>query len=109
MKRSRTVLAFGLAGVGIVAALSGASAQSTLPDGPGKEVVEQNCVACHGLEVVTAQRRTPDGWVEIVNTMVGNGASLTDDQYKQVVAYLQTHLGPVSGSTAAPVTAHAAK
>lgn len=109
MKRSGMALTLVLAGVGIVGALSAASAQSTLPDGPGKEVVEQNCTACHGLEVITAQRRTPDGWAEIVNTMVGNGASLTDDQYKQVVAYLQTHLGPVSRSTAAPTAAHAAK
>jgi hypothetical protein len=35
-----------------------AHAQSGLPDGPGRTVVERMCTTCHGLNVFTGQRMT---------------------------------------------------
>ena len=89
-----------LLGGGILLPTSGASAQSAdLPEGPGKAFAVENCSACHGLEIVTAQRRSSDEWQEVVNRMITNGDDMTEDQYTEVVAYLGTYLGtePVSG------------
>ena len=65
---------------------------SDLPDGPGKDVVLSSCTACHGIDLIVGQKRTPDEWGQVVDRMVGNGASLSDEQYKAVVTYLQTNL-----------------
>ena len=88
---------------GAFVALSPASAQSAdLPDGPGKALVQQSCTNCHGADLITAQRRSPDEWTEVVNRMVGNGASLTEEQNNAVLAYLGTYLGKGSTAGAAP-------
>lgn len=73
---------------------------SDLPEGAGKDIVLNSCTACHGIDVIVGQRRTPDEWGQVVDRMVGNGASLSDDQYKAVVTYL-------SASLAAPAAAAA--
>jgi mono/diheme cytochrome c family protein len=94
MKLVKASLALGVLGGSILFAL-GASAQSSeLPDGPGKALASENCSACHGLELVTAQRRSPEEWEQVVNRMIANGDTLTEDQYNEVVAYLGTYLGP---------------
>jgi len=83
-----------LLGGGILLSASGASAQSAdLPEGPGKAFAVENCAGCHGLEVVTAQRRSSDEWQEVVNRMITNGDAMTEEQYTEVVAYLGTYLG----------------
>lgn len=89
-------------GAGTFVALSPANAQSAdLPEGPGKALVQESCTTCHGADLVTAQRRSPDEWTEVVNRMVGNGAELTEEQNKAVLAYLGTYLGKGSGTAAA--------
>lgn len=106
MKRSKAVAVLGGVGVAMIVALGGVRAQSPeLPEGPGKAVVAENCTACHGPEVVTAQRRTPQDWAEVVNRMVANGAALTDGQYKEVLAYLDATLGKAPGDAASKTTA----
>ena len=39
-----------------------AVAAQTLPDGPGKELVETICSACHSLANVTTQQKTREEW-----------------------------------------------
>ncbi len=81
--------------------MSRVSAESAeLPDGPGKAVVMENCTACHGSEVITAKRRPPEEWDQIVNRMLSNGAVLTDDQQAKVVTYLKTYLAATSTAPA---------
>ena len=107
MKYCRSALTLGIVGVGAALfPLRAVDAQSTeLPEGPGRAVLLENCTACHGAEQITAQRRSSDEWEQVVNRMIGNGASLTDDQYKEVVAYLGTYLGKAAASGAAPASA----
>jgi len=69
-----------------------------LPPGDGREVVQSICTACHGIDVIVSQRHTPDEWRDVVSGMVGNGASLTDDQFAVVVKYLSTALAPRSST-----------
>lgn len=66
----------------------------TLPEGPGKAVVERMCKGCHGLENVIRARRTRDRWTEIVDDMVARGAKGTDSEADEVIEYLATHFGP---------------
>jgi len=59
-----------------------------LPAGKGKELVENSCGSCHGLDVVVAQHATKDGWASIVDYMVSRGATGTPDEIKTIVEYL---------------------
>jgi mono/diheme cytochrome c family protein len=67
--------------------------QVTLEDGSGKDLVEKNCVLCHGLDRVTATNRSGKGWQTIVGTMKFFGAPLSDDDEKTITAYLDSKYG----------------
>jgi len=59
-----------------------------LPAGKGKDLVENTCQSCHGLDVIVAQNETRDGWASIVDTMVQRGASGTPEELQIIVDYL---------------------
>src|SRR6266705_1014086 len=43
----------------------------TLPDGPGKEMVQTSCTKCHGANlIVNSGGYTRQGWEDLFNTMV---------------------------------------
>lgn len=79
-----------------------------LPDGPGKAVVQTACAQCHGVDVIVAQRHSRDEWTEVVSRMVGNGAQLSDENFKAAVDYLATHLGPLGQAPISPAPSPAA-
>ena len=81
------------------------SAAQELPSGDGRDTVESACTACHGPDLIVSERHTQDEWRDIVSKMVGNGASMTDDQFATVVKYLSTTLAP---NAKTGTTAHAA-
>lgn len=97
-----TLIAAALLG-GLSAA--GASAAQDLPPGAGREVVQTACTQCHGSDVIAAQGHTEEEWKEVLARMIGNGASLDDNQFVTVLNYLSTALGPAG---AAKPTAQAA-
>jgi cytochrome c5 len=59
-----------------------------LPDGPGKEVVLNICTQCHDLQRVRRERRSAEGWAEILQAMLNEGAPLTDEDFATVLRYL---------------------
>ena len=59
-----------------------------LPPGKGKDLVENTCGSCHGLDVVVAQHATKDGWSSIVDYMVSRGATGTPEEISTIVDYL---------------------
>jgi len=67
-----------------------------LPEGKGKDTVEQVCGACHGTDLVSSRRATKQGWSYIVDDMVSRGASATNDQIKEINDYLTKYLGQVN-------------
>ena len=83
------LLLFGVA----VLAFSQTKPSPTLPEGPGKAVVEKMCKGCHGLENVVRSRRTKDKWSDIVDDMIARGAKGTDSEADEVIEYLSTHFG----------------
>ncbi len=112
VKSARALVAMGVLGVSLVVGGSiflpagGANAQAAgLPDGPGRAFATENCSACHGIELVTAQRRTAEEWEQIVNRMIANGDTLTQDEYNEVVAYLGTYMGKDVVAAAEPASA----
>src|SRR5580704_7112405 len=70
-------------------AMSLAVAQAQdLPAGKGKELVENTCGSCHGLDVVVAQHANRDGWASIVDYMVSRGATGTPAEIQTIIDYL---------------------
>jgi len=88
MKRSILLVSF----LGFGLAQSQAVAQD-LPAGKGKELVENICAACHGVDVITSQKNTAQGWSSTVDDMVSRGAGGTEDELKTIVEYLTKNFG----------------
>jgi len=64
-----------------------------LPAGPGKDLVETRCAACHDLERVAVIKRPRQHWPAIVANMVGRGAVATPDEAGTIAAYLAAQFG----------------
>jgi competence ComEA-like helix-hairpin-helix protein len=70
------------------------AADAELPDGKGKDIVENTCTDCHSLERIKAQRRDEDGWTAIMREMIETGASINPDDMTVIVEYLAKNFGP---------------
>lgn len=70
------------------------AADSELPDGKGKDVVESTCTDCHSLQRIKAQRLNEEGWNNTLRQMLENGASINPDDVKVIVKYLTKNFGP---------------
>ena len=64
----------------------------SLPDGAGKELVEQRCTLCHGLDRAAGTKRTRTEWNGILSRMVFLGAPVAGDELKTVTTYLHDKL-----------------
>jgi cytochrome c5 len=65
----------------------------TLPNGPGKELIETRCTSCHDLERVAAVKRNKQAWPAIVANMVDRGAAASGDEAQVIAAYLAANFG----------------
>jgi len=72
-----------------------------LPDGPGKDIVAQNCQLCHTLERVVTSHRPKSEWQNLVPLMVSRGCPIGDDDVATVVDYLTASFGPGHATSAA--------
>ena len=66
---------------------------ATLPNGPGKDLVETRCSTCHDLERIAVVKRNKRDWPGIVANMVGRGAVATSDEVQAIAAYLVANFG----------------
>ena len=69
------------------------AAQTPLPEGEGKKIVEKVCLDCHGPENFTSKKRDKEGWEKVIADMVEKGAQGTDEEYDKIVAYLVKNFG----------------
>jgi cytochrome c5 len=69
-----------------------AAATPVMPDGPGKELVERKCNACHDLEPQLF-KRSPDEWEQVVQSMMNKGLRGTPQEIATIKAYLIEHWG----------------
>ena len=65
-----------------------------LPDGPGKDIVLTICTQCHDLQRVRRQRSSAEGWAEILDTMLNEGAPLSSEDFPVVLRYLARNFRP---------------
>jgi cytochrome c5 len=69
---------------------------AALPDGPGKQIVAERCLLCHGAALMTQQRKDSAAWGRTVTQMRTWGTPIQDDDQAALVAYLTQHYGPPS-------------
>ena len=72
----------------------------SLPDGPGKAALLKACGECHGPESAVAQLKTHDEWSKTLDDMAANGAHATDEEWTEILAYLDKHFSLVLVNTA---------
>ena len=75
----------------VTLAASTASAQTVLPDGPGKAELQKVCGLCHQAERSAAVRLTREGWEGVIADMIARGARGTDEEFAAVLDYLSKH------------------
>lgn len=94
----RFIAVFSLVGFCLLFAVAQSTAPKAgvyvLPDGPGKETVQKDCLSCHSVRIATSTRGTADDWAATVSKMIGRGANVSDDDADQIVDYMATHFGP---------------
>lgn len=95
MKRLTLLVPFLISSLVQLSQAPAAHAQD-LPEGKGKDAVEQVCGACHGTDLVSARRATKQGWSYIVDDMVSRGASATNEQIQSINEYLAKNFGQVN-------------
>ena len=66
------------------------TAQSVLPEAPGRDVTVKLCANCHAAETVASVRHTPDGWREVIAKMVAAGATGTEQELETVFQYVSS-------------------
>lgn len=75
------------------------------PDAPGREVVQRVCGVCHGAEVVMAKGLTRAEWAQVIGNMVTRGAKASDEEFGQVLNYLEKNFPPKAASAAVTTVA----
>ncbi len=79
----------------LLAATAVFAANPSLPEGPGKRIVESSCTACHTLDIVTSKTWDWKKWQEVVPRMTEKAdAHLSKEETADVVGYLARHFGP---------------
>lgn len=69
------------------------AAQDDLPEGKGKETLENTCTECHGLDKVLSELRNRERWKAIATVMRSKGATMSDDELNTLVDYLYRNFG----------------
>ena len=69
------------------------SAQDDLPDGKGKETLENTCTECHGLDRALTDLRSRERWRTILVTMRAKGATMSDSELDTLLEYLVQNFG----------------
>jgi virginiamycin B lyase len=69
------------------------SRQASLPDGEGKQLVENLCTSCHRIDQITrSSGYTMDGWKELTSAMLDLSANPHDQT--TITGYLARHFPP---------------
>src|SRR5206468_2033715 len=81
-----------------------AAAQTTLPNAPAKDVVQNSCTLCHQLNVIMNAGHTPEEWARIVGDMINKGAQVAPAQASVVTQYLASNFPPRARAQAPVLT-----
>lgn len=59
----------------------------------GRELVEDVCTYCHGLEKLQGQELSREEWRGLIKGMIFEGAPVTDEEFSLILDYLTAHFG----------------
>jgi competence protein ComEA len=85
-----------------------ATTASRFPSGPGRDALFKVCKECHGPESVLGQLKTRSEWSKTLEEMAANGATGTEEEWNNILEYLDTHYSLIMVNTA-PATELAPK
>jgi len=78
------------------------SGQTPLPDGPGKQLVQEVCgSSCHGSESWSELRLSKEDWDPLVRDMSSRGEARSDADINLITTYLAKNFGPEKAAEAA--------
>ncbi len=66
----------------------------TLPDGPGREILERECMICHSSMLITQQAKDSTGWEKTLALMEKWGSPVRAAEHDTLRTYLLAHFGP---------------
>ncbi len=69
---------------------------AALPEGPGKTLVAERCLLCHGAGLITQQRKDAAAWGRTITQMRTWGAPIQDADQTALATYLVDHFGPAA-------------
>ena len=65
-----------------------------LPDGAGKKIMLNVCTQCHDLDRIRTRPQDRDEWDTLLQSMLNEGAPLSDDDYPVILNYLARNFAP---------------
>ena len=77
-----------------VVATAEAAQIAGLPEGPGKTLVTERCLLCHGAALIAQQRKDAAAWRRTLTQMRAWGTPIQEQDQTALVAYLTDHFGP---------------
>jgi hypothetical protein len=90
----RALVSFALGGQTSQAKMdSSLTAQTPLPEGIGRNLVEKTCSTCHSVDTIASRRQNRGEWTNTVQRMAQYGASATDEEFNTIVDYLTKNFG----------------
>ena len=72
----------------ILSAQTAPATDPKFPEGPGKTALFKVCRDCHGPESAVGQLKTHEEWSKTLDDMAANGAQATDEEWTQILEYL---------------------
>ena len=90
--------------VAVAAVLALPAAAQPLPEGPGKQIVQDACLGCHEASRIRASGYTAKDWDNVVHMMLNAGAPVAADQVGVLTAYLAQNF-PEKPKPASPTLA----
>lgn len=59
----------------------------------GRELVEDVCTYCHGLDKLNGQQLSKEEWRDLIKGMIFEGAPVTEEEFSLIVDYLAKNFG----------------
>jgi cytochrome c5 len=76
-------------------------AQTQLPEGASRDLVQKTCSTCHSVDRFTSSRLNRSEWTNTVQRMAQYGASASDEEFNAIIDYLTKNYGAASGNGSA--------
>lgn len=70
-----------------------------LPPGPGLDLINERCVSCHTVSMITSRPKDAAGWATTLQQMASRGAEVSPEEMAVIIDYLVKALPAPSRAT----------